>query len=135
VILMNNTIYLEKQDTTLQEMSVTQLKRLKEKGTVVNLALEEEIPFSIEENDTDMDMDLYIQNLQLAELKKLVENSKLLQLINEDSLLHKAKITGLDKNIVLLIEHSKETATLQQIITYCTKLNIPFRRLLPELYL
>jgi hypothetical protein len=133
VIPMNNTIYLEKQDTTLQEMSVTQLKRLKEKGTVVNLALEEEIPFSIEENDTDMD--LYIQNLQLAELKKLVENSKLLHLINEDSLLHKAKITGLDKNIVLLIEHNKETATLQQIITYCTKLNIPFRRLLPELYL
>lgn len=46
----------------------------------------------------------------------------------------KEKITGLDKVTILKIETNKLSATLQDIITYCQKLQIPFNEFIPELY-
>ncbi len=128
---MNKTLELEEQDFVIQNMSVAELRSLKRKS----VEIDNDIIQIDNEDEEYLDIDFYIQQLQLSELKKIVENSFLLKNINEDSLLHKTKLTGLDRNIVLLVENCKEKATLQQIITYCTKLNIPFKKFLPELYL
>jgi hypothetical protein len=129
---MNKNLDIEAQDAAIQAMSIAQLKQFRQRSTRLNIVLEG--AQHEEANNATTNMDTYIQQLQLSALRKIVENSQLLSKINEDSLRHKSNITGLDRNIVLLIENSKENATLQQIVTYCTKLNIPFKRLLPELY-
>jgi hypothetical protein len=129
---MNKNLDIEAQDAAIQAMSIAQLKQFRQRSTRLNIVLEG--AQHEEADNATTNMDTYIQQLQLSALRKIVENSQLLSKINEDSLRHKSNITGLDRNIVLLIENSKENATLQQIVTYCTKLNIPFKRLLPELY-
>jgi hypothetical protein len=129
---MNKNLDIEAQDAAIQAMSIAQLKQFRQRSTRLNIVLEGAQHEAADNATTNMDT--YIQQLQLSALRKIVENSQLLSKINEDSLRHKSNITGLDRNIVLLIENSKENATLQQIVTYCTKLNIPFKRLLPELY-
>jgi hypothetical protein len=129
---MNKNLDIEAQDAAIQAMSIAQLKQFRQRSTRLNIVLEG--AQHEEADNAATNMDTYIQQLQLSALRKIVENSQLLSKINEDSLRHKSNITGLDRNIVLLIENSKENATLQQIVTYCTKLNIPFKRLLPELY-
>jgi hypothetical protein len=129
---MNKNLDIEAQDAAIQAMSIAQLKQFRQRSTRLNIVLEGAQHEAADNATTNMDT--YIQQLQLSALRKIVENSQLLSKINEDSLRHKSNITGLDRNIVLLIENSKENATLQQIVTYCTKLNISFKRLLPELY-
>ncbi|MEN9610051.1 MAG: hypothetical protein RLZZ628_865 [Bacteroidota bacterium] len=121
----------EQEDDLIQPLAVKELRAISQKS----------IPISFEIADTQEDldeisltMDAYIQNLQLKALKQLVSNSFILQNIHAEALEHKAKLTGLDKYIILLIEKQKESATLSQIMTYCKKLNIPFKTFLPELY-
>ena len=123
---------VEEQDDLIQSLSLKELRAMSKKS----------VPISFEITDTQEEfdeihrtMDAYIQNLQLKELKQLVHNSFMLQSIQVEVLEHKAKLTGLDKYVILLIEKQKESATLSQIMTYCRKLNIPFKTFLPELYL
>jgi len=47
----------------------------------------------------------------------------------------KQKITGLDEITINKIETNKFSATLQDIITYCQKLKIPYTDFIPELYI
>jgi hypothetical protein len=122
---------IDEQDDLIQSLSLKELRAMSQKS----------IPISFEIMDTQEDldeisltMDAYIQNLQLKELKQLVSNSFVLQNIHSEVLEHKAQLTGLDKYVILLIEKQKESATLSQIMTYCRKLNIPFKTFLPELY-
>ena len=122
---------VEEQDDLIQSLSLKELRAMSKKS----------VPISFEITDTQeefdeipLTMDAYIQNLQLKELKQLVHNSFMLQSIQFEVLEHKAKLTGLDKYVILLIEKQKESATLSQIMTYCRKLNIPFKTFLPELY-
>lgn len=72
--------------------------------------------------------------MQLKELKELETNSHLLEKINEADLQHKVKLTGLERDIILLIETKKEKATLEQILIYCNTLHIPYKQILPELF-
>jgi hypothetical protein len=122
---------IDEQDDLIQLLSLKELRAMTQKS----------IPISFEIADTSEDLDEmsltidgYIQKLQLKALKQLVNNSFVLQTIHSEVLEHKAQLTGLDKYVILLIEKQKESATLSQIMTYCRKLNIPFKTFLPELY-
>ena len=82
-----------------------------------------------------LEVDEYIQSLQLSELQEIENNSKLLKRINQTTIKHKSKITGLDERIIILIETKKEKATIEQLLIYCNKLNIPYQKIVPEFFI
>ncbi|MBI4649422.1 MAG: hypothetical protein HY738_23195 [Bacteroidia bacterium] len=93
------------------------------------------IPETEIENQNLIDIDEQIQSLQLNELKKIFETNKAAYKIDEISIIEKAKITGLDKKIIILIETKKEKATLEQLMVYCSKLHIPYQKIVPEFFI
>jgi hypothetical protein len=72
----------------------------------------------------------YYQNLTLVELRNIKKESASSSIL---SLEEKAAITGLEKWVILKLETQKENATLKEIMTYCSKLNIPYYQFLPEI--
>jgi len=118
-------------DDFFQSLSLSELKNIvrESKTTISNSSLKE-----ISNEDDYLDIDSYIQSMQLSELKEIAKNSDLLQKINKSSVKHKSKITGLDEQIIILIETKKEKATLEQLLIYCEKLHIPFRNIVPEVF-
>ncbi|MCP4353326.1 MAG: hypothetical protein GY795_48365 [Desulfobacterales bacterium] len=68
----------------------------------------------------------------MKELKELETDSHLPEKINEADLQHKVRLTGLERDIILLIETRKEKATLEQILIYCNTLHIPYNQMLPD---
>ncbi len=130
-MMKNNTFNtIDEQDDFILSMDISQLREM-EKNSLFVLKTEKSL---VVETNEYAEIDEYIQNLQLSELKEIERNGLILDKINEQSILHKSKLTGLDKNTIILIETRKEKATLEQLITYCSKLHIPFQKLAPELY-
>lgn len=125
---------LENQDNFIQSLSIDKLREIESQSKCLfqNDKLLQENSYC--EDLRYSNIDEYIQNMQLAELRTLEKNSQLLKQINEIDLQHKVNLTGLRKEIIILIETKKEKATLEQIIMYCNRLHIPYERLLPELF-
>jgi len=130
----NNLQTTEDQDDYIQSLDIA---RLHEAERDSEFLFQNDMLLQDDKNSEDLkydNTDAYIQKLQLKELKELETNSHLLEKINEADLRHKVKLTGLDKQIILLIETKKEKATLEQILTYCNRLHIPYNQILPELF-
>jgi len=126
---------IDQQDDYIQSLSLKDLKKLNTKNNLVFQNCGEIIPETKFESPDVIAIDDYIQKLQLNELKKLFENSKSLNQIDENVIIAKSKLTGLDKNVILLIETKKEKATIEQIIIYCKGLHIPYQQLIPEFFI
>ena len=71
------------------------------------------------------------QSLSLRELRNLHKQSSILI---SPTLAEKASITGLPQEVIQKLETQKEKATLEEIITYCNRLHIPFQQFVPELF-
>jgi len=130
----NNLQTIEDQDDYIQSLDIARLHEVERDS---GLLFQNDMPLQADRNSEDLkydNTDAYIRNLQLKELKELEANSHLLEKINEADLQHKVKLTGLERDIILLIETKKEKATLEQILTYCNTLHIPYNRILPELF-
>ncbi len=130
-----NTKVINKQDDYLQSLSLKESKKINAEGEFL---FRGEGDFVAEPDIKDIDyctIDELIQNTQLDELKKIFENPEYIHQIDELAIASKARITGLDKNTILLIETKKEKATLEQIMTYCRKLHIPFQQFIPEVFM
>jgi len=134
-VMKNNIQMVEDQDNFIQSLDIERLREIENQSKCLfqndnllqeNCYYDDDLRYS--------NIDEYIQNMQLAELRILEKNSQLLEQINEIDLQHKVNLTGLRKEIVILIETKKEKATLEQIIKYCNRLHIPYERLLPELF-
>ncbi len=124
----------EEQDDYIQSLDIARLHELERNSRVL---FQNGMSLQADRNSEDLkydSTDAYIQNLQLKELKELETDSHLLKKINETDLRHKARLTGLERDIILLIETEKEKATLEQILTYCNTLHIPYNQILPELF-
>jgi hypothetical protein len=126
---------IDEQDDYIQSLSLKDLKKLNSKNQLLFQNSGEIIPESEYESPDLIAIDDYIQKLQLNEMKKLFDNPLSLKQIDENVILTKSKITGLDKNVILLIETKKEKATIEQIMTYCKGLHIPYQQLLPEFFI
>ncbi len=120
-------------DDYIQSLNICQLKEMEEKSNFLFLT-NPTSNFDVDE-DFFADFDNYIQQLQLSELREIEKNALLLKEINQNTIKHKAKLTGLDEKIVLLIETRKEKATLEQLMVYCNKLHIPYQKFFPEFFL
>ncbi|MBI4645124.1 MAG: hypothetical protein HY738_00670 [Bacteroidia bacterium] len=127
----NNTV---EQDDYIQSLSLKELKELNKSNKFLFQNSGDIIPENEIENLNLIAIDEQIQKLQLNELKKIFETNKTAYKIDEISIIEKAKITGLDKNVIMLIETKKEKATIEQIMVYCSKLHIPYQRLVPEFF-
>ena|GEM_PF-3366655 len=130
----NNLQTIEEQDDYIQSLDIARLHEV-ERGS--EFLFQNDMSLQSDKNSEDLkydNTDVYIQNLQLKELRELEINSHLLEKINEADLQHKVKLTGLERHIILLIETKKEKATLEQILTYCNTLHIPYNQILPELF-
>ncbi len=128
-----NIELINENDDYIQSLNITQLRELENKSKFV---FSTELS-SIIDNDEQayLSVDEYIQSLQLSELREIENNSKLLKSINHTTIKHKSKITGLDERIIILIENKKEKATIEQLLIYCNKLNIPFQKIVPEFFI
>ena len=125
---------VEDQDNCIQLLDIERLREIENQSTCLfqnENVLQEHCYY---ENLRYSNIDEYIQNMQLTELRTLEHNSQLFEQINEIDLQHKVNLTGLRKEIVILIETKKEKATLEQKIKYCNRLHIPYERLLPGLF-
>jgi len=134
VMKNNNLQIIEDQDDYIQSLDIARLHEVERNSKFL---FQNDMSLQADKNFEDLkydNTDVYIQNLQLKELKELETNSHLLKKINEADLQHKVKLTGLERNIILLIETKKEKATLEQILTYCNTLHIPYNQILPELF-
>jgi len=133
--MKNNSLQtIEERDDYIQSLDVARLREVERNSEFL---LQNEMSLQTDRNSEDLkydNTDMYIQNLQLRELKELEANSHLLEKINEADLRHKARLTGLERDIILLIETRKEKATLEQILIYCNTLHIPYNRILPEIF-
>ncbi len=120
----------------IQAMPLTQWKAVAQEGvllvdnngannTIYNRAITDEIDVNMES------VSLRLQEMPLNELRNLqVEKTQ----IPKASLSEKSAITGLSQDTIAIIETRKEKATLEDILRYCTKLNISFKEFLPELF-
>jgi hypothetical protein len=130
----NNLQTIEEQDDYIKSLDIARLHEVERNSEFL---FQNDMLLQADKNSEDMkygNTDRYIQNLQLKELRELEANCNLLEKINEADLQHKVKLTGLERHIILLIETKKEKATLEQILTYCNTLHIPYKQILPELF-
>ena len=133
---MQNNINIEtidEFDDYIQSLDINQLRELE--NTSQFLFTNDSTPDFDNEQQLYLEIDTYIQSLQLSELREIENNSQLLKKINRTTVKHKSKITGLDEKIIWLIETKKEKATLEQLMTYCNKLQILFQKIAPEIFI
>jgi len=120
-------------DNFIQSMDIKQLKQFEKESKYL---FSNELPQILEEDEqTYLEIDNYIQSLQISELKEIENNSEFIKKLSQTSVKHKSKITGLDERIIILIETKKEKATIEQLMIYCNKLNIPYQKIVPEFFL
>ena len=118
-----------KKDIQLQNLNVDELNNLKISSKFLFTSNNKNAV--ILQEDIDVSNDETIRELRINELKKLsINTSKLSD--TEKILIQKSRVTGLEKNIIKLIENKKEKATLEQIIIYCSKLRIPINYFLKD---
>jgi len=125
---------IDEQDDFIQSLSLNELKKMNEKNQILFQNNGEIKPEAELENSNLIAFDEYVQKMQLSELKKMFQNKPANKQIDETEISEKSKITGLDKNVILIIETKKEKATLEQIMIYCKKLHIPYQKLIPEIF-
>ena len=123
---------LDEFDDYIQSLDIDQLREL-EKNSKFTIA--DEMSRSNEVGEPNvMEVDGYIQTLHLSELREIENNCQLLKGIDETTVEQKSKITGLDENVIILIETKKGKATLEQLMIYCSKLHIPYQKIVPEFF-
>ncbi|MDM8550960.1 hypothetical protein QUF72_12810 [Desulfobacterales bacterium HSG2] len=130
----NNLQTTEEQDDYIQSLDIARLREVERNSEFL---FQNDMSLQADKNSEDLkydNTDVYVQNLQLKELKKPETNSHLPEKTNEADLRHKVRLTGLERDVILLIETRKEKATLEQILTYCDTLHIPYNQMLPELF-
>jgi len=126
---------IDEQDDFIQSLSLKELKKLNKKNQLLFQNNGEIIPEPEEESSDLIAFDEYIQRLQLTELKKIFSDKQSVNQLDDVALGEKVKITGLDRNVILIIETKKEKATLEQIMIYCKQLHIPYQQLIPEFFM
>jgi hypothetical protein len=126
---------VDEQDDYILSLPLKDLKGINKKNKFLFQNKGEIVPEPEFENPDLVAFDEYIQKLQLTELKKLFESKSSIIQLDEVTIAEKVKITGLDRNVILIIETKKEKATLEQIMTYCKQLHIPYQQLIPEFFI
>lgn len=130
----NNKISIEnidESDDYIQSLDIDQLRQLEKNSTFL---FTNEPSLFPEDDQFYSEIDDYIQSLQLSELKEIESNSQMINKISQSTIKHKSRITGLDERIIILIETKHEKATLEQLMTYCKKLNVPYQKIMPEFF-
>jgi hypothetical protein len=130
----NNEINIENIDDSddyIQSLDIDQLRQLEKNSTFL---FTNELSICPEDDQFYSEIDDYIQSLQLSELKEIESNSQMINKISQSTIKHKSKITGLDERIIILIETKHEKATLEQLMTYCKKLHVPYQKIMPEFF-
>lgn len=128
---MKNDIFLELEAEKIQKMPLKQWRTIAMNGVHL-LENKGEIKADKEEIETDKeDISEKIQKLSLKKLRSLQGKERILV---TPTLEDKVIITGLSQEIINKLETQKEKATLEEIMTYCSRLKIPFREFLPELF-
>jgi DNA-binding Xre family transcriptional regulator len=125
----NININLEKEATNIQKLPLKQLRKVV-KNSVLLFKNNGEIQAPAEEDDILVEKEFVsakIQKLSLRELRALRNK-------NSINLTEKVTITGLSQEVIQKLETQKEKATLEEIVTYCRSLHIPFKDFLPELF-
>ena len=103
----NNLQIIEEQDDYIQSSDIARLREVERNSEFL---FQNDMSLQADKNSEDLkydNTDAYIQNLQLKELKELETDSHLPEKINEADLQHKARLTGLERDIILLIETKK----------------------------
>ncbi|MEZ4888104.1 MAG: helix-turn-helix transcriptional regulator [Chitinophagales bacterium] len=120
----------EEQDDFLQNLSVKELKNLSKQSKY--LFKNEGVEVGNESLGNEL-MDDSLMNMSLSQLRHLRKNAATSK---EDKHLIavKSKTTGLSKAVIQQIESNKGLASLNDIMTYCQKLNISYKEFLPELF-
>jgi len=129
----SNIETIDEFDDYIQSLDISQLREIENSSKFI---FSTELSLNIDNDEQRyLEIDDYIQSLQLSELREIESNSKLLKSINQTTVKHKSKITGLDEKIIILIENKKEKATLEQLLIYCNKLHIPYQKMIPEFFI
>lgn len=132
--MQNNKINLEnidESDDYIQSLDINQLRQLEKNS---NFLFYNDPSDILEDDQFYLEIDNYIQSMQLSELKEIESNSQMINKISQSTIKHKSKITGLDERIIILIETKHEKATLEQLMTYCKKLHVPYQKIMPEFF-
>jgi hypothetical protein len=126
-----NTENIDESDDFIQSLDINQLRQLEKNSTFLFSNQPSDFP---EDDQFYLEIDDYIQSMQLSELKEIEGNGQLFDKINQSTIKQKSKITGLDERIIILIETKREKATLEQLMTYCNKLHLPYQKIIPEFF-
>lgn len=121
-------ILLEKEADKIQKMPLNQWRKTIANQPVVLFQNKGEIIAEVEEIEEEKEQEaINLQKLSLRELRNLHKQAL-------PNLQEKVVITGLSQEVIQKLETQKEKATLEEIITYCSRLRIPFQEFLPELF-
>ena len=127
---------LDLASNAIQAMPLTQWKSVAQEGVLLVDNNGANNTIYTHENTDELDantesLSLRLQEMPLNELRNLQAEKTG---IPKASLSEKSMITGLSQDTIAIIETRKEKATLEDILSYCTKLNIAFQDFLPELF-
>jgi hypothetical protein len=122
----NQEISLEKEAAKIQKMSLKQWRETIDKPVVL-FQNNGEIIAAHEPTDEKEGEAASLQKLSLKALRHLHQQAL-------PNLAEKMMLTGLSKEVIEKLETQKQKATLEEIIIYCSRLHIPFRDFLPELF-
>ena len=126
---------VNEQDDYILSLPLKDLKEINKKSEFLFQNKGDIVPEPEFEHPNFIAFDEYIQKLQLTELKILFENKLSVIQLDEEAIAEKLTITGLDRSVILIVETKKEKATLEQIMTYCKQLHIPYQQLIPEFFI
>lgn len=118
---------IEEQDLYLQGISLKELKDIGEDVEFISIT-----QLDIEQEESVAELDEQVMESTLKDLRILVDKSEFAK--QELSIEEKVKLTGLSEEDILRVETEKHKATLEQIIDYCSGLQIKFEEFLPELF-
>ena len=122
----NQEILLEKEAAKIQEMPLKQWRKSIDKPDVL-FQNRGEIVVIDELTDEKEQEAASLQKLSLKAFRHLHKQAL-------PNLTEKMVLTGLSKEAIEKLETQKEKATLEEIMIYCSRLHIPFKDFLPELF-
>lgn len=129
---MKNDILREVEAEKIQKMPLKQWRNIANNGV---LLLENKGEIQADKEDFEIDKEDAAAKIQQLSLKKLRSLKPKERILVTPTLEDKVAITGLSQEIIQKLETQKEKATLEEIMTYCSRLKIPFREFLPELFI
>jgi len=129
---------IEAMEDKIHSMSVAELKAMAKNARFVTTI--GEIGEQAEEEPDPEWVDL-LQSMSATQLRAFHENGTFINMTDKQQKMldkelrkQKAAKTGLSKKVIKKIETNKQKATLEEIIAYCTGLQISYKDFLPELF-